>query len=201
MKTDDLIKVKAEVIDSRRCRFVVDRPILRMGGSLQFRDKGDAKGFPLAAALFEMDEVIGLLLAGDKVVVEKRGEEAWTSFGKKVGGVIRSAIQNEAALIASGMNVPLSVAVEERIRTKMEHLLKTEINPSVAGHGGQVTLLDVKGSVVYIKMGGGCQGCGSASVTLKEGIEKTIHQYVPEVTEILDITDHAGGKNPYYAQN
>ena len=68
----------------------------------------------------------------------------------------------------------------------------------VAAHGGHVSLLGVKGNTVYLKLGGGCQGCGQADVTLKQGIETAIRLAAPEVGDILDSTDHASGRNPYY---
>ena len=85
------------------------------------------------------------------------------------------------------------------IREKVQQLLDTAINPAVAGHGGVVTLFDVRERMVYLQMGGGCQGCGMADVTLKQGIETMIREEVPEVVEILDVTDHAAGQNPYSA--
>ena len=84
------------------------------------------------------------------------------------------------------------------MKEKIQHLLDESINPAVAGHGGFVQLIDVKENVVYIQMGGGCQGCGMADVTLKAGIERMIMEEVPEVAEVLDTTDHASGNNPYY---
>jgi Fe/S biogenesis protein NfuA len=84
------------------------------------------------------------------------------------------------------------------LKERVQHLLDTSINPGVAGHGGFVRLMDVQDSVVYVQMGGGCQGCGMADVTLKAGIESLIKEEIPEVTEVLDTTDHAAGRNPYY---
>ena len=80
----------------------------------------------------------------------------------------------------------------------VQRVLDTEINPAVAGHGGWVTLLEVKDNVAYIQLGGGCQGCGMVDVTLKQGIEVRIREAVPAIREIIDSTDHAGGKNPYF---
>jgi Fe/S biogenesis protein NfuA len=81
---------------------------------------------------------------------------------------------------------------------KVQDVLDTMINPAVAGHGGHIELIDVQDGRVYIEMLGGCQGCGMASVTLKHGVERAIMEEIPEVVEILDVTDHAGGCNPYY---
>jgi len=84
------------------------------------------------------------------------------------------------------------------LKSKVQDLVDTSINPAIAAHGGWVELLDVKDSVVYLQMGGGCQGCGAADITLKAGIERLIKDEIPEITEVLDTTDHAAGENPYY---
>jgi len=80
----------------------------------------------------------------------------------------------------------------------VQEVIETKINPGVASHGGYVSLLDVKGDTAYIALGGGCQGCGMADVTLKQGIEVMIKESVPQIQHIRDTTDHAGGSNPYY---
>ena len=85
------------------------------------------------------------------------------------------------------------------LKTKVQELIDSHINPAVAGHGGFVDLIDVKDNKVYLQMGGGCQGCGAADVTLKSGIERLIKEELPEVEEVLDTTDHASGTNPFYA--
>ena len=88
--------------------------------------------------------------------------------------------------------------MSDELKTKVQELIETMINPAVAAHGGYVELIDVQDSRVYLQMGGGCQGCGAADVTLKSGIERLIKEELPEVTEVLDTTDHASGANPYY---
>ena len=80
----------------------------------------------------------------------------------------------------------------------MQELLDTQINPAVASHGGHIELVDVHDDIVYIRFGGGCQGCGMVSVTLNQGVEQAIREAFPEIREIVDVTDHAAGTNPYY---
>ena len=80
----------------------------------------------------------------------------------------------------------------------IQSLLTDHINPAVASHGGHIALVDVRESTVYIRLEGGCQGCGMADVTLKQGIEVEIKRTVPTIQAVLDVTDHAGGDNPYY---
>jgi Fe/S biogenesis protein NfuA len=89
----------------------------------------------------------------------------------------------------------MDAGLVERVR----YVLDAEINPQVAAHGGRISLLEVSAQgVVVLQFGGGCHGCGMVDVTLKEGVEKTLRQRVPEITEVRDATDHSGGENPYY---
>ncbi len=82
---------------------------------------------------------------------------------------------------------------------KIAWVLESEINPGLASHGGMVTLEEITAKIeVVLRFGGGCHGCGMANVTLQDGIEKTLKEYFPEVTAVIDATDHASGENPYY---
>ena len=85
-------------------------------------------------------------------------------------------------------------SLEARVAAVLDH----EINPSIAGHGGWAQLAEVEGNTVYLSLGGGCQGCGMAQVTLRQGIEVGLRNWVPEIGAVLDVTDHASGENPYY---
>ncbi len=87
---------------------------------------------------------------------------------------------------------------QDPVAKAVQAVLDSQINPSIAGHGGFVSLLDVKDATAYIALGGGCQGCGMADVTLKQGVEVAIKNAVPEIEAVLDTTDHAAGENPFY---
>ena len=82
---------------------------------------------------------------------------------------------------------------------RVQDVLDQQVNPGVASHDGHVALVNVEGDAAYIRLGGGCQGCGAADVTLRQGIEGAILGAVPELKRVLDATDHAAGTNPYYA--
>lgn len=84
------------------------------------------------------------------------------------------------------------------IPQRVIQVLEEQINPAIASHGGYAELVAVEDSIAYLRMGGGCQGCGMAAVTLSQGIEVAILDMVPEITEVIDVTDHASGSNPYY---
>ncbi|MGZ4688770.1 MAG: NifU family protein [Acidimicrobiia bacterium] len=81
---------------------------------------------------------------------------------------------------------------------KVVEVLDTQINPQIAAHGGYAELVAIEVPIAYLRMGGGCQGCGMAAVTLSQGIEVALLEFVPEITEVVDVTDHASGSNPYY---
>jgi Fe/S biogenesis protein NfuA len=77
-------------------------------------------------------------------------------------------------------------------------VLETQINPAIASHGGRADLVAVEEGVAYLRLSGGCQGCGMAAVTLGQGIEVAILDAVPEIERVVDVTDHASGTNPYF---
>lgn len=83
---------------------------------------------------------------------------------------------------------------------RVQDVLDAQINPGIAGHGGSVAIDRRDGATLYLSMGGGCQGCASAQLTLRQGVEGMIKSAVPEITRVVDITDHAAGENPYYTE-
>ena len=95
------------------------------------------------------------------------------------------------AIPKPGLNTPDGRAILQ--------VLDERINPSIASHGGHISLIDVKDDRVYVRLEGGCQGCGMADVTLKQGVEVEIKNVVPSIIAVLDVTDHAEGSNPYYS--
>ena len=88
---------------------------------------------------------------------------------------------------------PLEGPLADRVRQAIDQF----VNPGVAQHGGHVTLVAVRDKIVYLQMGGGCQGCGMASVTLSQGIERILQEQVPEIEGVEDVTNHGDGQNPY----
>jgi len=94
----------------------------------------------------------------------------------------------------SGAHLELTGTTEEKVR----QLLDEQINPALAMHGGYAALDRVEDDKVYVTMGGGCQGCAVSAMTLREGIARSIREAIPEVGEVVDVTDHSLGENPYY---
>ena len=99
---------------------------------------------------------------------------------------------------APNAKVPM-VNEDSPLNERINYYLQTEINPGLASHGGQVTLIDVvEKGIAVLQFGGGCQGCGQADYTLKEGIEKTLLERIPELKGVRDVTDHSNRENAYY---
>ena len=82
---------------------------------------------------------------------------------------------------------------------QVAQVLDRQVNPAIAAHGGHARLVSEENGVVYLQLGGGCQGCGMAAMTLRQGIERILREALPEIVEIVDVTDHQSGENPYYA--
>lgn len=100
----------------------------------------------------------------------------------------------EPALVPAGSGA----AIDHPLADRLQQVIAEEINPRIAAHGGAVELVDMDGDVVFLRMMGGCQGCAASAATLRQGIERMVKEAVPEVHEIVDVTDHASGINPYY---
>ena len=117
---------------------------------------------------------------------------ATVDFVEKVnesGFEVRAAGGGRAAVPAAPTG-PLA----ERVR----EVLESQVNPAIAAHGGKIDLVDVRDTEIYLEMSGGCQGCAMSRMTLRQGVERMLRQSVPEITAVHDVTDHAGGANPYF---
>lgn len=92
-----------------------------------------------------------------------------------------------------------AIELEGTPEDKVRQLLDKQVNPALAAHGGFASLVRIEGSAAHIAMGGGCQGCAVSAMTLRDGIQAAILANIPEITEVVDTTDHAAGENPFYS--
>lgn len=196
------IRITAEPIDTQRCKFVVSVPVLT-GGVRRFAGADEAKGSPLAEAIFAIPglSVSELIVSGNIVTVVKQSPTPWQAVGRAVGNAIRSTLAADVAAIAPAPKPTAgdpSAVSDDALYEQVAKVFDEQVNPMVARHGGRVELIDVQDAVVMLRMGGGCQGCGMADVTLRQGIEGMLAQLVPAVRGIVDITDHTSGANPYF---
>jgi Fe-S cluster biogenesis protein NfuA len=191
---DREIRIQAEPISPGRCRFVVSEPLLD-GGARRFGSAAEAKGSPLAEALFAIPEVSEVVVSGGTVTVSKTTLTPWQATGMQVGAAIRAALAAGGPAVAQA--APVSTEEDERLYGRVADLFEAEINPAVARHGGMVELIDVQDATVLLRMSGGCQGCGMADVTLRQGVEALLKRRLPEIRGLIDVTDHSAGTNPY----
>jgi len=193
------IRITAEPIDDHRCKFVVSQP-LHAGGVRRFAAPQEATGSPLAEAIFAIPGlgVSELIVSGNIVTVVKQSPTPWSAVGKAIGEAIRAALAGSMPPIAPAPKAALGAVDDDALYERVAKVFDEQVNPMVARHGGRVELIDVQDAVVMLRMGGGCQGCGMADVTLRQGIEGMLAQFVPQVRGIVDITDHTSGANPYF---
>ena len=199
------IRITAEPIDNQRCKFVVSVPVLE-GGVRRFSSADEARGAPLAEAIFGIPglAVSELIVSGNLVTVVKQSATPWQAVGKAVGAAIRTTLASDVPPVPPVVPAQRAAAGDpaavndDALYEQVAKVFDQQVNPMVARHGGHVELIDVQDAVVMLRMGGGCQGCGMADVTLRQGIEGMLAQLVPAVRGIVDITDHATGANPYF---
>lgn len=107
------------------------------------------------------------------------------------------AMNNPNSPAPPAMSAPAG-DLEGPLVDRVQQVLTEQVNPAIASHGGGAELVSIDGTIAYLRLYGGCQGCGLAQVTLKQGIEKIILESIDELTQVLDVTDHASGDDPYY---
>jgi Fe-S cluster biogenesis protein NfuA len=198
----DNITISSEV-DKRNpaiCRFTVNRTLHI--GTASFDNKAQTEKSLLAQKLFEIEgisrvQLIGHLLVVSRAAESKASEQDWQELIKRVEVILKAFLVSGFALSQEQVEDRMML-MGRGTKEKIQYLLAHKINPGVAAHAGFVELIDVKDNNVLIRLGGGCQGCGAADFTLREGIEAIIRKEVPEILRVLDVTDHAAGTNPYY---
>lgn len=194
---NDKITISSEVDkrDPAICRFTVNRTLHI--GTASFDNKAQTQQSLLARKLFEVEGIRRVQLIGHLLVVSKAAEQDWPDLIKGVEAILEAFLVSGFALSQEQVEDRMML-MGRGTKEKIQYLLAHKINPGVAAHAGFVELIDVKDNNVYIRLGGGCQGCGAADFTLRQGIEAIIRKEVPEILQVLDITDHAAGANPYY---
>jgi len=179
------------------CLFRVDR-VLHVGTLYSSDPEWAQRWFPLAAALFEaVPEIRGVRVSQDEVLITLREvPEDWRTVARTAGQAIRAHVQSGGPIVVEGAAEALEG--DDLLRHRAQKVIDEQLNPNLASHGGWVEIQASEGRDLYLTMGGGCQGCGAAAMTMQQGVEAAIRNEVPEIERILDATDHSAGTNPYY---
>ena len=194
---NDKITISSQV-DKRNpaiCRFTVNRTLHI--GTASFDNRAQTEHSLLGQKLFEIEGITRVQMIGHLLVVSKAAEQDWQELINRVEAILEAFLVSGFALSQEQVEDRMML-MGRGTKEKIQYLLAHKINPGVAAHAGFVELIDVKDNNVYIRLGGGCQGCGAADFTLRQGIEAIIRKEVPEILQVLDVTDHAAGTNPYY---
>ncbi|OUS10391.1 Fe/S biogenesis protein NfuA [Gammaproteobacteria bacterium 53_120_T64] len=142
----------------------------------------------------EQEEDQILELPGLKAYLDKRSipflEDAKVDYSPdRLGG--------QLSIRAPNSRMP-RVSDDSPVEDKVNYILHSEINPGLAAHGGNISLEEMDGDIAVLQFGGGCQGCGQADVTLKDGVERTLLEKIPELKGVRDITDHSDSSQAFY---
>jgi Fe-S cluster biogenesis protein NfuA len=202
MQVQAPISIKAEtaIADPDTCKFTVST-VVQAGGPFFFTDAVQAASAPLATTLFELPGVTSVLIADNIVTVSKSANTEWQTLKAAIGAAIRAQLLSGApAVLATAVAAQAQGRSTEVVREIVQDILDREINRSIASHGGAISIVDLREGQLYVRMSGGCQGCASSEATLKQGFEVMVKRAAPEITEIIDVTDHQSGQKPYYSR-
>lgn len=198
--TSEPIKVTGEMLpDPHACRFTVNRTILAEG-TLIFNGPDESMGSPLVDSVFAVPGITRARIAGDTLTLTKNVPTPWPELAKELLPAIRDPMEakDTPPISPEALEAAKNRPPSDDTREAVEQLLEQHINPALAMHGGFVKLVKVENDDVYLELGGGCQGCAASKMTLKHGVERAIREVAPQVGEVIDVTDHAAGTNPYY---
>jgi Fe-S cluster biogenesis protein NfuA len=202
VRADPPIAIRAETLlaDPDACKFTVSRTV-HPGGPFFFEDKERAGGSPLAERLFALPGVAHVLVTENVVTVGKEPSASWSELKSAVGTVIRTQLLTGVpAILETPLRTDSRGRTDAEVRALVQELLDREVNRSIAGHGGRISIVDVRDGRLFITMSGGCQGCAASQVTLRQGFELMVRKVAPEIVDVVDTTDHAAGEQPFYGR-
>ena len=195
------IRAETSLTDPDTCKFTVSRS-LHPGGPFFFGNQQRAAGSPLGERLFALPGVTNVLIAENVVTIGKELGTSWSGLKAAIGTAIRmQLLTGVPAILEMAAYTGRQGRSDAELGVIVQQLLDKEVNRSIANHGGKISLVDVREGKLFITMSGGCQGCASSQVTLRQGLEVMVKRVAPEIEEIIDATDHAAGKKPFYSRH
>lgn len=188
----------AREIDRRNpsiCRFTSERTLYI--GTKTFTHLEEARGIPLAEKLLRLPGVARVQLIGHLLVVSKTEDREWPELAREIEAILTAYLISDQALTRETVQEQMML-MGKNTKEKVQYLVDAQINPGVAEHGGAVQIVDIRDRNLYLRLHGGCQGCEAADFTLRQTIETIVRRAVPEIDQIIDLTNHSAGTNPYY---
>jgi Fe-S cluster biogenesis protein NfuA len=189
------IRAQASAGDETVMAFVLDAPV-QDGRSGRF---GPEDAAPLPRAIFALGGIRRMQVSGPTIWVQRDDNADWATLKPAVATAIRQVLDETATPLGADAAPDDAEPATDLLRS-VEALLDRQVNPAVAAHGGHIAAERVEGDTVYLRMSGGCQGCAASAATLRQGVERMLRAALPEIGEIVDVTDHGSGSNPYYAR-
>lgn len=194
----DSVTVNWQIINLDECAFQITQSI--SSETVTYDSSLSAVRSPLASKIFGFPWTKSVSVGPTEVRVNKHDWVEWSVLAEPLSNLIREHVEQKSSGQQSVEENPQVIEneISHPLAESISALIENEINPSVAGHGGYIRLVDIKDNQVFISMEGGCQGCASSKMTLQEGISETVKKYFPQITSVVDVTNHALGQNPYY---
>ena len=146
----------------------------------------------------QSDDVLPVVIPSDSVARLQGASLDFVTDDSGEGGLVIVNPNTPPAPTLAGLGSLPEVDLSDPFAQRVVTVLEQQVNPSIASHGGRADLVGVEDSSVYLRLSGGCQGCGMAKATLSQGIEVILREAIPELVNVVDVTDHADGTNPYY---
>jgi Fe-S cluster biogenesis protein NfuA len=195
------IRAETSLADPDTCKFIVSRPV-HPGSPFFFANKERAAGSPLGERLFALPGVANVLIAENVVTLCKEPIASWSGLKAAIGTAIRAQLLTGVpAILEMHFHSGTQGRSDAELNTAIQELLDKEVNRSIANHGGKISIVEVRQGKLFITMSGGCQGCASSQVTLRQGLEVMLKRVAPEIEEIVDTTNHAAGTQPFYPRH
>ena len=167
--------------DENVINFFPPRPLLK-SGQAEFTDTKSLRKSPLAEQLFDIGGISSVFITSELISITKVSTSDWNSLKPQIMAVIMDYLSTGEDVISTPADNTCDVV------SQIKGLLNARIRPAVKQDGGDITFVDFKSGIVYVEMQGACKGCPYAMVTLKEGVEKILKTYIPEVKEVRNIS-------------
>lgn len=189
------IRAQASLHDPQTMRFILDAPI-QPGCAMQF--DGPQANAPLTTALFAVDGVQKVAVNAETILVTCAPGHDWQALKAPVAAAIRRVLGQSDQPLGEASDAAGPIDGDAALLARANEVLDVQANPSIAKHGGRVTAESVEDGILYLRMSGGCHGCAASSRTLRDGVERILRAALPMIREIVDVTDHGTGENPFY---